>query len=313
MDPIFSPVFPNSTLLISILEITLLLFGLLMYTVDRDKCNYRFIILVFYFLQYNLVNGFLPNWEYNWVGNINWSVFMQNILAYTSGIVLAGYYFYFLTVQFDIQVGKIFNVKFLIISLFTAFILLYCVPYILTFDKNFARNMFIAIPSIIALYFALNTTRFILQGRKLAIDSYQKAISVFGSLGIIFMATMPIVIIWGDQNKGLNHLLVNIALLLTFSSHLLQFIKHNQRFHEKNKNKNKYLTLKNRMTKREIEVMTFVAKNKSVKEISELMFVSPATVRKHLSNTYEKGELKQKQFGEFMDKYPKISSYFSEV
>ena len=183
MDAISSPVFPYSTLLISILEITLLLLGFLMYAVDRDRYNYRFIILVTYFLQYNIINGFLPNWEYNWFVNIYWSIFMQNILAYSSGIIVAAYYFYFLTVQFDIQFGKIFNIKFLLISLFASFILLYCVPYILTFDTDFARNTFIAIPSIIALYFALKTAHFIIKGWSLAIDSYQKSISILGFLG----------------------------------------------------------------------------------------------------------------------------------
>lgn len=42
------------------------------------------------------------------------------------------------------------------------------------------------------------------------------------------------------------------------------------------------------LTNRELEVLALIAKGLSHKEVAEKLFVSPETVRKHLSNIYTK-------------------------
>lgn len=307
-------VFPISTLFIIGIEIFLCCFAFLLYALDRDKSNLRFIILTLLFLQYNVVNGFLPNWNYNWFGDIYWSILFQNILAYSSGIILAVYYFYFLTEELDIKPTKRFNVKFLLVSLFISFLLFYVLIFIFTWDKDTARLAFIPFPSLIALYFACTTVIFIWKNRmKQDENLYQKSRSFSGYTGIMFMATMPLILWWGDDNKGWNHLLVNASYFLSFYAHLLQFIKHNKRFAPKDKlsqAQQKYQQLKMELTKKQIEVLSMVAQGKTNKEIATLMFISEATVRSHLRDIYKKASVNS--MDSLLTTYPDLSIYFYE-
>ena len=161
-----TPVFPTSTFVIILFESLVLLFGIFQFVLNNDQSNRRFIVLTLMFIQYNLINGFLPNWDYQWVDNIYTSVLFQNVLAYGSGILLATYYFYYLIEELDICIGRFFNVRFLLISLLASFLILYCGTFLVTQDKNLARQVFIGVPCLIAVYFAYNTVHFIIKNRK---------------------------------------------------------------------------------------------------------------------------------------------------
>ncbi|MFN2439679.1 MAG: response regulator transcription factor, partial [Chitinophagaceae bacterium] len=48
------------------------------------------------------------------------------------------------------------------------------------------------------------------------------------------------------------------------------------------------------LTKRELEVLALIAEGLNYKEVAEKLYVSPETVRKHLSNIYSKLQVNNK-------------------
>lgn len=203
--------------------------------------------------------------------------------------------------------------KILLIGLFGTFIVAYCLVFVFFQDKDVSRKSFALISSLIALYFAYHTVKFFIDNRNSKMSTYQKSISFSGYVGIIFIATMPVMLWWGDQHKGWNHFVVSFALYLAFYANILRFIHHNKRFQQLEENKQleqKYLELKKRLTKREIEIVTCVGQEKSNKEIGELMYISTSTVRKHMSNIYDKAKVSSLE--ELKEEFPDLSGYFYE-
>lgn len=311
MNLIFTPVFPLSTFLIICFELLILSIAIFQCAISNGQSNRRFLILILFFLQYNIVNSFLPNWDYDWVQDIYISILFQNVLAYSSGIFLASYYFYYLIVELDIEISRTFNVRVLIASLFISFVILYCGTFIVTHDKDLARVYFISIPCIIALYFAYNTVRFIIKNRKEKSIPYYRWISFSGYVGIIFMATMPVVLIWGDQNKGLNHALVNVSMLLTVYSHFRRIIQL-QRKRMPNlgtATNEKYIRLKKALTTRELEIASLMVSEMTYEEIAETMYIASATVRSHARNICKKCDVSGRN--EFKIEYRKVKNFIN--
>ncbi len=188
-------------------------FGVLI-SKSYNRANWRFLLLIFLFVCYNLCSGLFPD---STIHSIN--LFTQNVLAFGSGILLACYYFYFLVKEIEITQRKLFNIKFLFLSLFFSFVLLYVGTYLIYGNLQIAKQIFIIPPVIIALYFCFTTIREIrIKSTQSAIQGVYRSINISGKLGITFMATMPIVVLFGDYQL-LNNGLVNISFFLIWFSY----------------------------------------------------------------------------------------------
>lgn len=299
-QPVFGTEMVFLTFLFLIIQFVLVFihFGVII-SRPYSKANWRFLLLVLLFINYSICSGFLPDENISFI-----SLFVQNILAYGSGIFLAVYYYYFLVKEIEIEQRNFFNVKFLLLSLIISFGVLYITTYILYQDFNLARSIFIVASVIIALYFCFNTIRGI---KKLSLSSSVKSsykcLNFAGKLGITFMATMPIVAAIGDYQL-INIGLVNISFLLIVVAYYTLVILQakNERVLKNDFKVSQSLEYFN-LTPRELEVAGFILKGVSFLEIAEKMFISKNTVSKHASNIYKKVECSNKE--EFLIRFIK--------
>lgn len=256
----------------------------------KEEDRLRFMILIFLFITYTFTNSIFPNPEYA-IPQI-----IQYVLTYSTGIVLATYYFYFLLVQMEISFGIYFNPRLLILSLSTFFFFGFLLTFYITGDDQLARYIFIGFPDIIALYFCGETIRRLIRhksNRKETGTLYSVAYYT-SYFGIIFMATMPMVVVFGYLQFW-NLTLVNISLLLTATSYFLRHIIVSRIEFEWlqskgfNTNINLIKLKKSNLTNREIEIAhLLIDETLDFLYISEKLFISKSTCTKHASNIYKK-------------------------
>lgn len=281
----------------------------------KDNKRVRFFILTLLFIIYNLCSGLFPD------SNFGIHLLMQNILAFGSGITLGTYYFYYLVKELNIQKDRFFNTKFLFLSLLFSFVIGFIITYLLTGDLVTSKLTFIVFPVLIAIYFCYRTVAFILknQEQKRRHGTHHKLMTLSGYLGIIFMSTMPIVVLIGDY-QSINIALVNTSFVLSavafyknqlYQSRLEYNALNEIGYFSKNKKVELLIPLiepflELGLTPKETEISQLLLDDLSYREISEVMFIAEKTVSKHASNIFKKAECSNKK--EFMNKYALTNS-----
>src|SRR5690554_3162966 len=273
----------------------------------KDIRRFRFFILISLFILFNVFNGFFPNPSYVI------PILIQDIIAYSSGIALATYYFYFLVNELKIKSGKYYNTKFLFSSLVVSFIIGLVFTYLITGEVNFSEEIFIVPPIFIAVYFCIRTLIFIFKSQE-DVSSHYKSLTLSGYIGAIFMSSMPIVVYFGDI-QPLKVALINISFLLT----AFAFYKNQLYLSRK-----EYKTLNTigfyaekadaieapilnealfevQLTAKEIEVSKLILKELTYQEIAEILHIATNTVSKHASNIFKKTNSASKK--EFIVRY----------
>lgn len=298
-------VFGTEMVLLTLIALTVQLMTLFIHfgviiTKPYHRPNWRFLLLIALFIIYNICSGLFPDVNISWM-----SVFTQNILAFGSGIALASYYFFFLVKEIEITQRKFFNVKFLVTSLILAFLLLYIITYLLYGDFQISKSLFIIPPVIVALYFGFNTVMGIrlLSSNDSVRNSYRN-LNLAGKLGIVFMASMPVVAAVGDY-QVINNGLVNVSfLLITVAFYILIFLQ------AKNKKDMNYKYMRKDivlgitefgLTPRELEIAGFILKGESYKDLADKMNIARKTISKHASNIFKKTECCNRE--EFIRKF----------
>lgn len=283
------------------IELIVLFFQLPNYLSRRqDKSRLRFLILILAFIFYNLCSGLFPDKQ------IPINTLVQNILAFGSGILLATYYFYYLVQELNISQEKLFNTRVLFWSLVLSFLIGFILTYLLTGSIQLSKRNFIALPVLISVYFCITTVWFLAQRRKQALkDTPFKLMIYSGYIGIIFMATMPVVVFFGDY-QTINNGLVNISFVLTFYAYIKYylfqskveynllrkagFLQIRESKNEKLSYKQSSLLKKSGLTSRQLDIAYLILQNKNMTylEIANEMCIAEGTVSKHASNIYKK-------------------------
>jgi len=285
----------------------------------KDESRTRFFILTSLFIVFNLCTGLFPDVRYGI------PIFAQYILEYLSGIALGTYYFYYVLKELNIQRERFFNIRFLLSSLLISFVLGFLATYIVTGDLLLSKHTFIVFPVLIAIYFCVRTVGMILSSKdkgKLHL-SHHKLLTLSGYLGVVFMASMPIVVFFGDY-QSVNNGLVNISFVLSAAAFLKSQL-YQSRMEYKALSEMGYFAqhvvdqgpesqpdpLSNPisdipLTTKETEVAVLIMENLTYREISERLFIAERTASKHASNIFRKAECRSKK--EFIDKYDLINS-----
>lgn len=290
-----------STSLIILVEILLLSFLFFHYlTYRKDLSRLRFLVLTACFINYNIWSGLLPD------SSIGISLFFQSIIEYTSGIVLACYYYFYLVVELRMAQEKYFNVKNLIIILFGLFFIFIIGNFF--FDKlGLAQQVFLFAAILVSVMFCVKTIK-LLVGTKnnMSEDNMpHRLMLVSGYVGIIFMASMPINVFFGDV-QILDVGLVNVSFILAFYAYFRYQTYLDKLRHEliESVNANAYkpkLKTSYNLSERELEVADLILKDIKFFAISEKLNIAEKTVSKHASNIYRKTETHNKF--EFIQKY----------
>ena len=312
MGNMFGLSFNTSTLVLIVFEMLLLSFQVINSAARwQDQSRFRFLLLILAFLQYNILNGLMPN------DNIPVNYMAQNIIVYISAFALASYYFYYLIKELELSQLKIYNVKVLILSLVSSFILLFFGTYLVTGDFIMSRKVFIIIPILISFYFCYQTVDFLIKKWRALKNknSPYGSIIVAGNIGVVFMATMPITDYFDEtRDHAVSIFLVNISLIVTCFAYIKNFLyqaKLEYEFLSKIGYKKSsdleeiqdvnVMFKEYNLTSKELDVALMMLQGKSYKEIADKMFLVPKTVSKHASNIFKKTKCSKKT--EFLDRF----------
>jgi len=285
------------TFILIIIEI-IILFSQFMFYIQRpsDKSRLRFVGLTAMFILYNLLSGFLPD------KNLEINLLLQNIISIGIGITLAIYYYAYLVKELNMIQDKYFSIKNLIIGLVGTFILGYGISFLTTNDLEKSRQYYIILPIVIALYFCVKTVVFL--SKKRIQHSKNKTpfkyMVTSGYIGIVFMATMPIVVAFGDY-QIINNGLVNVSFFLSYIAFFKYMMFHTKIENEmlfvmKQQSKNDKIELTKTcenfnsycLSKRQIEVAYLMLENLTYAEIATELFIGTNTASKHGSDILKK-------------------------
>ncbi len=308
--------FHTSTLILIVFEILLLSFQVISYAARyQDKSRLRFLILIIAFLQFNILNGLMPNDE------LAFNYLAQNIIVYISAIALASYYFYYLINELELSQLKLYNVKVLVISLISSFVLLFFGTYFITGDFILARKVYIIIPILISFYFCFQTIDFLLKKWRALKNKKTPygSIILAGNVGIIFMASMPITDYFDKtRDQAFSIFLINICLIATFFAYIKNYLYQSKLEYEflknigyekaidsEEKNRIKSMFKDYRLTARELDIAMLMLEGKSYKEIANHMFLVPKTISKHASNIFKKTNCAKKT--EFLERFTNLT------
>ncbi len=121
---------------------SVLFFIQLIYFLSRpnDQNRMRYWFLLFLLIYYNIVSGLLPD------QNIHINIFVQNLLAYSSGIIVSMYFVYYIYKTFELTSLKKFAYRYSIVFLLGSFLVAFAFPYLFTGDLELSRKLIVIMP-----------------------------------------------------------------------------------------------------------------------------------------------------------------------
>ena len=274
----------------------------------NDKSRLRFLTLTLTFVLYNITSIWMPT------GNSEIRDLGLACFAFGRGAILGGVYFYFLLKELDIGQQRFFNVKTLLLSLGLFFLLGYVFLYNVSNHSEFAYDLFVLSPLVIAVYFCLKTIQFTRSIRTTNTEgkSSLNLMVIFGYIGMILISSLPIIVYMGDYHV-VNIIVVNLSFFVIFyayiQNHLFQarteyeLLTNMGYFKKKEPEEKKSLCpeifKRYNLTTREIEIAFRILSGIRYKDIAEEMFIAPKTVSKHASNIFKKTDCQNRVM--FMD------------
>ena len=209
--------------IILLFEVVILFFQIIYFLSRPSEPKRRwFLILIFLLVFYNSVSGFLPD------QNIPISITLQNILAYSGGVIMSMYFPVYIHKAFDLQKLKFYAYGGSVLFLLIPFLLLFIAPYLITGNLDLSRKLVVIVPFFFALAFLVALTKafqfkYSLDG-KLVLNT--EVLGVY--LGMIFWLTMPI-IVYFDGSQLLENSSANAGFLVMGYLYINSVVKDSRR------------------------------------------------------------------------------------
>jgi len=299
------------TFVIIILQVCILSFQTIHYlSRPSDISRSRFFLLILSYLFYNLFSGLFPDHKLDEQVNF----LTQTIIAHLIGVVLSCYFIFYIYKEYDIQPLKLFSVKKVMIILGSLFIPAFVVPFLITDDIMISRWFFLAIPLVLCLIYAF---QIIFELRKLKpstniIQDHYRMRKVMGYLSVLSFFCLPMIVFIGDY-QFIEQPAVNFGFFCLAYSYIKTSIHHSKteynliKSYKENSNTQSTeleLTIKLKqlnLTPSQITIAQLILENNTYKTISENIFLSDGTVRKHASNIFKKCNVSSKK--QFIDMF----------
>lgn len=295
-----------------------ILFYLLIHRFARpdDRTISLDIILITLLLSYNITGGLLPD------PAIPGSFFIQECIAYATGFITPAFFPYYVYKAFGLEKMKFHAVRgvfyFLIVPYF-----LFVLMFTVSDDLEHAKNILI-IPVVYALWVLVSL-------QKAIHYKYEHSIhlrNIHEEAGVLFFSLTPWVglpfIAYFNLNQSVEAVITNTGFLLLLAFHVKQSVEQvrseherlvisemklltwNEQLQEEVSKRTKELerisaeerVLQNcnrsRLTSREKEIVLFICKGNSYRQIAEALFIAERTVTKHVQNIFDKVKVSNK-------------------
>lgn len=249
----------------------------------KDRGYYiKYLILMVSGLIYNTVEGLLPD------PNFNINIMAQNILAWTTGVIIAFHYLGFLKNEYGLVFLKKISFEFIGISILFMLIILFILPYIITQSLETSRHIFLSF----SLAFLLLCLFIVFKQQFKKFEEHTNILfkihDVNGFLGFLGLVSLPVsILLFGD-----NQVIEQTCFSFGFFIVSFDFFLYPKRKEEIKKN-----ISFDKLSAREAEILKMLlnAPNLKYSEISSQLNISEKALSSHLSSIYKKTGLKSKK------------------
>lgn len=275
---------------IYILVLLILIIQVLFNTITRENISYkiRLLLLLLFGLIYNIIEGLLPDRHFPI------DLLTQNIIAWSVGIIVAFYTFFYIKIEFNINIIRPLTITSLSYIISISFIFLFIVPYNYTKSLDTARKLFLEIPLLTLILSIFSTCYKQYKEFENYNNLYLKIHTACGIGGLLGVTSLPITILLFGDNQLIEQTFFSLGIFIMYIDYLF--------LNQRNKVYENKINLGN-LTKREKDVLDLILNNPDKKhlELSKKIFISEKTFSSHMSNIYKKLDVKGKK--ELLDKY----------
>lgn len=265
----------------------------------NDKSRLYFLILLFLLIIYNTFGGLFPDPE------ININIVYQNILAYSSGFLMACYFPFYFYKAFELHSIRFHALYGIWLFFFLPFFLFIVIEYSITKNLAVSVRHAVYIPFFYAIIFSWLLLKAIREKYTTDMNSSNNEV-ILTYFAIIPWVTLPLVSYF-QLAQYIEVILTNSGfVVITFlfcrkntitswenerklaSAHgNFELIDYNSEFFLNNC---QYYNL----TPREIEIVSLMRSGQTHKAIADDLFISDTTVKKHAQNIYKKTNVTNK-------------------
>ena len=287
----------------------IILFYLFIHHLARphDKISYLDIFLLLLLIVYNITGGLLPD------PKLPGSYFWQNSIAYATGFMTPCYFPYYVYHAFGLKKMEFHAYRGVFLFLMLPY-LLFMIVFGITGNLNDAKNLLVlpvayALWVIVALVSATKD------------ESIENKIVPF--LGLTPWVCLP-VIDYFNAGQAVEASITNTGFLLLLVQHMRRNVQQlkdehqrllaseeklrgwNEKLQEEVEKRTKEIERFSveekilegsrlyQLTKREREIVSFICRGYSYKQIAENLFISERTVTKHVQNIFDKAKVSNK-------------------
>lgn len=185
----------------------------------NDIHRKRFLILIITYIVHNLFAGLFPD------PDIPVSFLIQYSLTYGGGMLVAFYFFYYITIEFQIKPLGSFGVKSFLLVVMSSFILLFMIPFYLYESLEISKKLFLGVPLTIAAILLYKIGKALItlyknRSQKSKLYKY-KVISAYA--GLLTITLMPVINATGDY-QSIQQSVVNFGFFLMMIVYIVELI-----------------------------------------------------------------------------------------
>lgn len=295
-----------------------ILFYLLIHRFARpdDRTIGLDIVLIALLLAYNITGGLLPD------PDLPGSFFVQECIAYATGFITPAYFPYYVYKAFGLDKMEFHARRGVFYFLVIPYILFVTV-FAISNDLNHAKNILI-IPVVYALWVLVTMQKSI----RFKYTHSHTSRDVKEEAGVLLFSLTPWVglpfIAYFNLNQSVEATLTNTGFLLLLALHVKQTVEQVRTEHERlivsemqllNWNEQLQVEVDKRtkelerisaeerilnschiyrLTSREKEIVLFICRGNSYRQIAEALFIAERTVTKHVQNIFDKVNVSNK-------------------
>lgn len=309
------------TFIFVVLEVIMLFFQVAFYlSRPEDRGRLWYLILLLLLLFYNIASGLLPDQQ------IGLPIYLQNIIAYGSGFIMASFFPYYFYRAFHLERLRFHALYGIYLFLILPYVVVFVIVYSINKDLLWARKYGLIIPFFYAISLLAAITRAIF-------DKYQQSrlTDVKEIIGV-YLAVAPWVclplVTYLDSGQPIEASLTNGGFLVItvlyirstvkkYRAEYREFQELGQKLDSKVKERTAKLEFRYRqkvlrktqktftarldelagkynLTNQEKNIVSLIVEGKTYSEIAGTLFISRRTVSKHAENIYKKTDVRNK-------------------
>lgn len=285
------------TFIFVVLELCILCFQLAFFLIrPKDEQRQWYVILLVLLLVYNITGGLFPD------PNISIPIYIQNIIAYGTGFIMASYFPFYFYKAFHFSALRFHAIYGVFLFLLLPYLIFFVIDYSIEKDLNNSIKYGIIIPFIysIVLLERIYKSMRIKQKQNSNQQDYFYEIAVY--FAVVPWAALT-VFSYYQVDQSIEVLFTNSGFIIVSMLFNRQAVfKSRQEYKESQELKSneydstlvEYHMDKYQFTKREKEIVRLVLEGYARMEISKKLFISQRTVSTHLTNVYEKAGVSNK-------------------